>query len=211
MGQKVNPIGLRLGINRTWDSRWYANTGEYGRLLHEDLKIREMLEKELKQAAVPQPLRDHRQVAPCVARHAHGVHCARLPSAPAVRREDRARLLGHPLRWHLREGGQPVSPDDTQEEGTHRRVILVIRQLAAHGIDPAKFVRRGIHCRAAHHLPMVARLQRVTKPPIQDQEEHRGAGRKEAREERRETEGKRVRKTPTHVGEIPNAKRPNPK
>ena len=52
MGQKVNPIGLRLGINRTWDSRWYANTGEYGRLLHEDIKIREYLEKELKQAAV---------------------------------------------------------------------------------------------------------------------------------------------------------------
>jgi small subunit ribosomal protein S3 len=52
MGQKVNPIGLRLGINRTWDSRWYANKGEYGSLLQEDLKIREMLEEELKQAAV---------------------------------------------------------------------------------------------------------------------------------------------------------------
>ena len=52
MGQKINPIGLRLGINRTWDSRWYANTGEYGQLLHEDLKIREYLMKELKQAAV---------------------------------------------------------------------------------------------------------------------------------------------------------------
>src|SRR6187549_3670953 len=52
MGQKVNPIGLRLGINRTWDSRWYANTGEYGQLLHEDIKIREYLLKELKQAAV---------------------------------------------------------------------------------------------------------------------------------------------------------------
>ena len=52
MGQKVNPIGLRLGINRTWDSRWYANTGEYGELLHEDLKIRNYLMKELKQAAV---------------------------------------------------------------------------------------------------------------------------------------------------------------
>jgi len=37
MGQKVNPIGLRLGINRTWDSRWVANKGEYGRLLHEDI------------------------------------------------------------------------------------------------------------------------------------------------------------------------------
>jgi small subunit ribosomal protein S3 len=52
MGQKVNPIGLRLGINRTWDSRWFANTGEYGKLLHEDIKIRKYLEKELKQAAI---------------------------------------------------------------------------------------------------------------------------------------------------------------
>jgi len=52
MGQKVNPIGMRLGINRTWDSRWFANKGEYGDLLQEDLKIRKMLEKDLKQAAV---------------------------------------------------------------------------------------------------------------------------------------------------------------
>jgi len=52
MGQKVNPIGLRLGINRTWDSRWFANKGEYGRLLHEDIEIRDTLMRELKQAAV---------------------------------------------------------------------------------------------------------------------------------------------------------------
>jgi small subunit ribosomal protein S3 len=52
MGQKVNPIGLRLGINRTWDSSWFADSGEYGSLLHEDIKIREFIEKELKQAAI---------------------------------------------------------------------------------------------------------------------------------------------------------------
>ena len=52
MGQKINPIGLRLGINRTWDSRWFAGKNEYGKLLHEDVKIRAILHKELKQAAV---------------------------------------------------------------------------------------------------------------------------------------------------------------
>src|SRR5207244_1152286 len=52
MGQKVNPIGLRLGINRTWDSRWYAGKNEYGTLLHEDMKIRKELMTSLKQAAV---------------------------------------------------------------------------------------------------------------------------------------------------------------
>src|SRR5258708_36988214 len=52
MGQKVNPTGLRLGINRTWDSRWYAGKNEYGKLLHEDMEIRDALTKQLKQAAV---------------------------------------------------------------------------------------------------------------------------------------------------------------
>jgi small subunit ribosomal protein S3 len=52
MGQKVNPIGLRLGVNRTWESRWYANTNDYARLLHEDLAIRAYLKKTLKQAGI---------------------------------------------------------------------------------------------------------------------------------------------------------------
>ena len=43
MGQKVNPIGLRLGINRTWDSRWFAGRQEYAKLLHEDYKIRDFI------------------------------------------------------------------------------------------------------------------------------------------------------------------------
>lgn len=52
MGQKVNPIGLRLGINRTWDSRWFANDENYAGLLHSDLEIRKKLSKRLAQAGV---------------------------------------------------------------------------------------------------------------------------------------------------------------
>jgi len=52
MGQKINPIGFRLGINRTWDSRWFATKGEYGNLLHEDIAIRSYLEKELAAASI---------------------------------------------------------------------------------------------------------------------------------------------------------------
>src|SRR5512138_1411707 len=51
MGQKVNPIGLRVGINRTWDSRWFAD-GDYAKLLHEDLKLRKFLTDRLQQAGV---------------------------------------------------------------------------------------------------------------------------------------------------------------
>jgi small subunit ribosomal protein S3 len=63
MGQKVNPIGLRLGINRTWDSRWYAGKDQYGSLLQEDLRIRKMLLTDLKQAAVSKVVieRPHRK------------------------------------------------------------------------------------------------------------------------------------------------------
>ena len=52
MGQKSNPIGLRLQINRTWDSRWYAEGAEYGRMLLEDIKIRKFIFDTLPQAAI---------------------------------------------------------------------------------------------------------------------------------------------------------------
>ncbi len=52
MGNKVNPIGMRLQVNRTWDSRWYANTKDYGDLLLEDLKIRAFIKEDCKQAGV---------------------------------------------------------------------------------------------------------------------------------------------------------------
>ena len=52
MGQKVNPVGLRLGINQTWDSRWYANDQSFATLLHEDLKIRQYLKRRLGQAGI---------------------------------------------------------------------------------------------------------------------------------------------------------------
>ena len=52
MGQKVNPIGLRLGINRTWDSRWFTNKNEYGDLLLEDIKIRKFIMTQRRPAGI---------------------------------------------------------------------------------------------------------------------------------------------------------------
>ncbi len=52
MGQKSNPIGLRLQINRTWDSRWFAEGHEYGQMLNEDIKIRKYIVEILPQAAI---------------------------------------------------------------------------------------------------------------------------------------------------------------
>ena len=52
MGQKVNPIGMRLQVNRTWDSRWYADGEDYGNLLLEDLRMRDFIKEECKAAGV---------------------------------------------------------------------------------------------------------------------------------------------------------------
>jgi len=54
MGQKVNPIGLRLGINRTWESIWYAKKDQYGKLLIEDHKIRDYIKKNIVNSGVSQ-------------------------------------------------------------------------------------------------------------------------------------------------------------
>ncbi len=51
MGQKVNPNGMRLGINRTWDSRWFA-AKDYGQMLQDDLRIRKFINSKLKQAGI---------------------------------------------------------------------------------------------------------------------------------------------------------------
>lgn len=52
MGQKVNPVGFRIGVIRDWESKWYAGNKDFGTLLMEDVKIREFLKKKLKDAAV---------------------------------------------------------------------------------------------------------------------------------------------------------------
>ncbi len=52
MGQKVNPISLRLGVNKDWKSKWYADKKRYGQVLHEDLKIRQFIEQRYKPAGI---------------------------------------------------------------------------------------------------------------------------------------------------------------
>ena len=52
MGQKVSPIGLRIGINKTWEANWYASNKDFAKYLNNDIKIRKYLEKKLKDASV---------------------------------------------------------------------------------------------------------------------------------------------------------------
>lgn len=52
MGQKINPIGFRLGVTKNWSSKWYANSKNFAALLQNDIKVREFLNKKLANAAV---------------------------------------------------------------------------------------------------------------------------------------------------------------
>ncbi len=54
MGQKVSPIGLRIGINKDWDAKWYANNKDFSKYLNNDVKIRRYLEKKFKTAGISQ-------------------------------------------------------------------------------------------------------------------------------------------------------------
>ena len=95
MGHKVNPIGLRLGINRTWDSRWFAGR-DYAKLLHADVKLREALKERLKGAGVAKVVIERPAKKPRVTIHAArpGVVIGKKGADIEVLRKDMAKLAG---------------------------------------------------------------------------------------------------------------------
>ncbi|CAA9274775.1 MAG: SSU ribosomal protein S3p (S3e) [uncultured Acetobacteraceae bacterium] len=108
MGQKVNPIGFRLGINRTWDSRWYAGD-DYARLLHEDLKLRDTLRKRLKGAGVSRVVIERPAKKPRVTIHAArpGVVIGKKGADIEVLRKDMAKLAGAEVSLNIVEIRKP--------------------------------------------------------------------------------------------------------
>ena len=109
MGQKVNPIGLRVGINRTWDSRWYAGKNEYGTLLHEDMKIRKELMTSLKQAAVSKIVieRPHKKCRVTVQSARPGVVIGKKGADIEKLRGDLAKMTGGEVNLNIVEIRKP--------------------------------------------------------------------------------------------------------
>ena len=71
MGQKVHPIGFRLGITKDWTSKWYADSKEYAEILNTDLKVRKFLKKKLYQG-IRQPYTNQSTGEECAHNGAHG-------------------------------------------------------------------------------------------------------------------------------------------
>jgi len=109
MGHKVNPIGLRLGINRTWDSRWYAGDADYAGLLHDDLKLRTKLRDRLKGAGVAKVVIERPAKKPRVTIHAArpGVVIGKKGADIEVLRKDLAKMAGAEVSLNIVEIRKP--------------------------------------------------------------------------------------------------------
>src|ERR687894_1064222 len=108
MGQKVNPIGFRLGINRTWDSRWFA-ADDYPAMLHGDIRLRDTLRKRLKGAGVSRVVIERPAKKPRVTIHAArpGAVIGKKGADIEVLRKDLAKLAGSEVALNIVEIRKP--------------------------------------------------------------------------------------------------------
>jgi len=109
MGHKVNPVGLRVGINRTWDSRWFAGRAEYGRLLHEDRRIRKEILKQQRQASISKIVieRPHKKCRITVHTARPGVLIGKKGTDIEKMKNDLARLTASEVHLNIVEVRKP--------------------------------------------------------------------------------------------------------
>ena len=126
MGQKVNPVGFRVGVNKDWRSRWYADKKSYGGLLHEDLKIRDLVKLRLKDAAVPEVI---------IERYANRARITVFTARPGIvigrkgadiekLREEIARFTGREIYVEIRE----VKDPDTNAQLVAENIVLQLER-----------------------------------------------------------------------------------
>jgi small subunit ribosomal protein S3 len=109
MGQKVNPVGLRVGINRTWDSRWFARRGEYSKLLHEDFKIRDFILKQRRAAGISRVVieRPHKKCRVSVYTARPGILIGKKGADIEKLRKDLSKMTGSEVFLNILEVRKP--------------------------------------------------------------------------------------------------------
>jgi small subunit ribosomal protein S3 len=109
MGRKVHPIGFRLGINKTWESRWYAEGKEYPQRLHQDNEIRKLIMKNATDAAIARVEieRDHNLVRVFVFTAKPGVFIGRKGAAVKELRQRLEKVTGCKVDLKVQEVTQP--------------------------------------------------------------------------------------------------------
>ena len=109
MGQKINPIGLRLQVNRTWESVWFAGRREFGELLHQDLKIRKYVKANCIQAGISRVVieRPHKKCRVTIHAARPGVIIGKKGSDIETLRNALAKLTGSELLLNVMEVRKP--------------------------------------------------------------------------------------------------------
>jgi len=157
MGQKTNPIGLRVAVNKDWRSKWYAGKKEFGRLLAEDRTIRDTLKKKLETASVPKILIE-RAASRCrvtILTARPGVVIGRKGSEIDKLKEDLSKLTGKEIYVDIVEIKQPETDAQLVAENValqlERRVSF--RRAMKKALQTAKdFGADGIKIRCAGRL-----------------------------------------------------------
>lgn len=163
MGQKVNPVGMRIGVNREWNSRWYANDQEYHVFLNEDVKVREYLNVAVKEAML-----SHVEIERTKSDKGYNVAVSVFVARPGVVigqdgknidkiKKDLSKLLkGENLRVEVVEVKQPdldaqiVAQDIANQlearasfRSAQKKAILKVRKAGAKGIKTSVSGRLG--------------------------------------------------------------------
>ncbi|NOX72519.1 MAG: 30S ribosomal protein S3 [Alphaproteobacteria bacterium] len=109
MGQKINPIGFRLQVNRTWDSRWYANSKDFGNLLLEDVKMRNFIKKECVQSGISRVIieRPHKKCRVTIHAARPGVIIGKKGADIEILRKKLAALTDSELHLNIVEVRKP--------------------------------------------------------------------------------------------------------
>ena len=109
MGQKINPVGFRLSVNRNWGSKWYANTKNFPGMLAEDIKVREYLKKKLSHAAVGKVVieRPSKNARITIFSARPGVVIGKKGEDIELLKVDLQRLMGVPVHVNIEEIRKP--------------------------------------------------------------------------------------------------------
>jgi small subunit ribosomal protein S3 len=157
MGQKTNPIGLRVAVNRDWRSKWYAEKREFGGLLSEDRKIRDLLKKKLESASVPKILieRATNRCRVTIQTARPGVVIGRKGAEIDKLKEELSKMTGKEIYVDIVEIKQPETEAQLVAENValqlERRVSF--RRAMKKAIQTAKdFGAQGIKIRCAGRL-----------------------------------------------------------
>ena len=139
MGQKVNPIGFRVGVNHAWGSRWFAPKKTFGALLVEDQKIREAIKSKLVEAGISKIL---------IERYANSVRATIFSARPGV-------IIG-------RKGGDVEAIRADLEKMTKKQVYLDIKEVQGADAD-AQLVAEGIAQQLERRIMLKRAMKRAMK------------------------------------------------